>query len=341
MKIRFSLWLMLAVVAAVVTLVLWQHGARKLATPAAGVGQPSAAQPVAARAAAATLPPGSKPALPSPATIVAAPFQISATVQAILNGNSSFQACEQAIKALGGQRLSDPDRNALYDFLRQPGAHDDQQVSQVLKNELMDALCTLQPPPPGLRELLTQIYQNPGEDEVLRDYAVQHLAAFYRQMSSAAGLDATFQAAELQSTRQTLWEALSQTDTSLAGTALLGLSQLAQSRWPGVDADQISAAALKLAQNDRAGELTRITAFQVCANLKAQDALPAIQYAAQNGQTVPVQISAIAALGALGDASQIPLLNSLLQDGNDRLRLPAQHALSQIASRLPASSRPH
>jgi hypothetical protein len=337
MKIRFSLWLMLAAGAGGVTLALWQPAARK---PIAAASQPVAAPPVAAGA---VLPPGTRPAAPSAAsTTVTAPNQISAAVQVIVDGSSSFQACEQAIKSLGGQKLSDADRKALYDYLRQPGAHDDQQVTQVLKNELMDALCTVQPPPPGLRELLTQIQQNAGEDEVLRDYAVQHLSAFYRQMSSAAGLDATFQAAELQQTRQTLFDALGQTDTSMAGTALLGLSQLAQSGWPGVDAGQISAAALKLAENENAGELTRITAFQVCANLKTQDALPAILNAAQSGQTVPVQISAIAALGALGDASQIPWLNSLIQDGNnDRLRLPAQHALSQIASRLQPSSRLH
>jgi hypothetical protein len=329
MKIRLSIWLMMAAATAVMVLAIWQHHSHSTLTgqPLVQTSHQESMSPVVVVKQAPTTPVKTAPIR------IAAPAQISASIQMIVSGSASFQAREGAIKKLAG-RLPDDDLKSLYDFLRQPGLADGQQPSQVLKNELMDALCELQPPPQGLRDLLTQIYQNTSQDLVLRDYAVQHLAAFYRQMSSAVGMDGQMQANELQQTRQTLLDALNQTDSSIAGTALLGLSQLAQAHWPGLNPDQISDAALKLAGDASVGELSKITAFQVCASLNTKDAVPLVQYAAEKGQTVPVQISAIAALGALGDASQIPLLNSLIQGDNDRLRLPAQHALSQINGRL-------
>jgi len=87
------------------------------------------------------------------------------------------------------------------------------------------------------------------------------------------------------------------------------------------------------------GELTRITAIQVCAQLNVQDALPVIQAAVQNGQTMTVRISAIGALGSLGGAEVIPLLNSVLQGTEERLKLPAQHALNQIENRLQTQAK--
>jgi hypothetical protein len=326
MNIRPSIWVLVLTMSAVMTLAVWHHFHH---SPAGLTKVPG--HPVAASVAA--VPPLHSQLLPSltPAT-VQTPAQTSASVQAIVNG-PSFQQREQAIRLLTG-RLADVDRQSLYDFLRQAGPEDREQSGQVLKNELLNALCELSPPPAGLRELLTQIYQDTSQDEVVRDYAVQHLAAFYRQMAGAAVMDAPSQADELLRTRQTLADALNNTDGSLAGTALLGLSQLSAAGYPGVDPDPIRAAALKLAGNGGAGELSRITAFQVCASLNVTNALPFIAGAARQGETVPVAISAIAALGALGGPDQIPFLNSLIQGGNDRLKLPAQHALSLINGRL-------
>src|SRR5205085_2658349 len=105
------------------------------------------------------------------------------------------------------------------------------------------------------------------------------------------------------------WEALRESDNSIAGTALLGLFHLSREMPSDFDEKSIARAALQLAGGDGVGELSRITAFQICARLNLPGALPAIWQAARSGETVPLQISAISALGALGDGQAKPFLN--------------------------------
>jgi len=266
-------------------------------------------------------------------TSVESNTRLSATVRNIVDSRADSSSRDQAVQSLTG-KLSDSDREALFGLLRQHLAEDDQQLGQVFKNDLMNALCTMQPPPDGLRQLLTDIYRDSNQNEVLRDYAVQHLAAFYRQMSMATSMDPTVRNDELQQTQNVLWQALDETSTSIAGTALLGISQLSQQGWQGFDSQKIQDAALRMAQDNSAGELTQITAFQVCANLGVTNALPAILNSVQQPQTESVQISAIAALGQLGNQDQEQLLSSFAQGPDPRLKLPAQHALERIQQRL-------
>jgi len=253
-------------------------------------------------------------------------------VDVIVDSQTSIDQRLAAIDSIKG-RLTNADRESLYNFLRQESAADNGQLGQVLKNRLLDVLCALNPPASGLLDLLAEIYQDQGQNTVLRDYAVQHMVAYCQQLGSDARL-AQAQSEELEHAKTLLWQALTETDSSIAGTALLGLDRLSQAGEPDADHTKISAVALKLAGDTDAGELSRITAFQVCANLGLLDALPIVWDAAQNGATVPVQLSAIGALGMLGGPDQIPFLNNLIQGNNNRLKLPAQHALDQIKFRL-------
>lgn len=269
--------------------------------------------------------------LPTP-TLMVSNENVSVAVNEILDQNADCHFRDRAIQELGG-KLSDSDRETLYQFLREHLSGDDQQLGQVLKNDLLNALCVMQPPPDGLRQLLTDIYQDSGQNEVLRDYAVQHLAAFYRQMSMATGLDPTVQNSELEQTQDVLWEAVNETSTSIAGTALLGLSQLYQQGWPGLNSQKIADTAMRLA-SDNGDELTQMTAFQVCASFDVTNALPTVLASVRQPFTESVQISAIAALGQLGGANEEPLLIGFIQGNDPRLKLPAQHALQKIQQRL-------
>jgi len=158
---------------------------------------------------------------------------------------------------------------------------------------------------------------------------VRHMAAFYE---AAAGQN--IGAAALQSVQAGLWEAANETTSgSTGGTALLALKRLSQEYSTDFDQGKIAAMALQMAGNPIAGELNHITAFQVCAQLGTADALPVVLKAAQKGETISVQLSAIGALGQLGGKEQIPFLNSVLNGTQDRLKPAAQHALEQIALR--------
>jgi hypothetical protein len=229
-----------------------------------------------------------------------------------------------------GTNLAAADQQALYAFLLMKSPQDESQPGQVLKNELLDALCGLNPPPAQLGDVMVQIYRDRGQDEVIRDYAVQHLAAFCQQLEIVPETERRSRASELQQAHEIFHEALGETDTSIAGTALLALNRLTRSE---ADREEAGKAALQIAAGNGAGELARITAFQVCSQLGLAGALPALQQAAAAGETIPLRISAVAALGSLGGANEIPLLKSLRDGPEERLQPVAQHALAQIAAR--------
>jgi len=54
---------------------------------------------------------------------------------------------------------------------------------------------------------------------------------------------------------------------------------------------------------------------------------------AQQGETLPVRMSAVGALGMLGGAEQTSLLDSLANGPEELLKLPARQALRQIQTR--------
>ena len=232
-----------------------------------------------------------------------------------------------AIRSLAGRKLTDLDWEILQPFLLKPDALDRASAGQVIKNELMDVLCAMNPPPASLGDDLVKIYRDQRQNDVIRDYAVQHLTAYYEQMTTQPNSDQT-----LQSVTAVLWEATQETGDSIGGTALLALKRLSQ-EYPGFDQGKIAATALQMANDNQVGELTHITAYQVCAQLGTAAVLPTLLQAAQTGETIPVRLSAIGALGMLGGPEQIPFLTSLLQDNEARLQPAVQHALEQINHR--------
>ena len=247
-------------------------------------------------------------------------------VQTIVDTGAAYPTRLNAIRSLSGH-LTDEDWAVLQPFLLKPDGLDKGQLGQVVKNELLDALCAQNPPPAGLGDVLTRMYRDQQQNKVIRDYAVQHLPPYYEQLTLQPGNAETEQAVQ-----NVLWEAVNETSDSIGGTALLALQRLSQQN-PGVDQGKIATTALQMARDNNASELAHITAFQVCAQLGTADALPVVLQAAQNGETIPVRMSAIGALGLLGGTREIPFLNSVLAGTEDRLKPAAQRALEQITTR--------
>jgi hypothetical protein len=250
----------------------------------------------------------------------------SVSVEIILDPNAAFEARLEALDELGSH-LSEPDWKKLKDFLLQPDPLDKGQLNQVIKNRLMDVLCAMDPALPDLGEALREIYQDAQQNEVIRDYAVQHLATYYQLA------DGQITPTEEQNIRQTLWEALAETQTSIAGTALLALNRLS-GEFPGFDQSLLATQAVSLAADSTAGELTHVSALQVCARMSLANALPVAVQAANSGETVAVKMSAINVIGQDGGAQQIALLKQFLTMNDGRLQMVAQTALQKIESRL-------
>lgn len=217
---------------------------------------------------------------------------------------------------------------ALRDYLLRKEPSDSTQSGLAFKNELLNQLGSLRPVPSELGETLVAMARSGNLDAVIRDYALQDLSAFYDELEASHRMDPQTR----QVIQNTLWDGLSETDSSIAGTSLLALERLSRDR-ADFDRQQIASVALQFADQGDVGELTRITAFQVCARLDVADALPAVIQAAQHGATIPLQISAVSALGRLGGSDQIPFLRSLVNGAEERLQLPAKRALDQIMAR--------
>mgnify|MGYP001336254371 CR=1 FL=1 len=215
-----------------------------------------------------------------------------------------------------------PDRrdvNAVYSFLKSHGTPANMTVEEVqeLKNDLMSKLGNITEPPMDLADTFVSVYRDREQDFVIRDYAVQHLVSLYSKTTHT------------NLVQSILWEALQETDTSIAGTALLGLSRLSQTCGEFEEA-RIREAALTMVRSESSGDLPRITAIQVCAEMDVKEALPVAEALARQSASVPLRIAAIAALGAIGGEEQRPFLESIVAGGDQRLQPAARAALQKL-----------
>lgn len=239
----------------------------------------------------------------------------------VADTQASYGSRLEAIANLGN-RLSGQDWAVLKKFLLQPDSLDKVQPEQIIKNRLMDSLCAMNPPLQDLADVLSQVCGDTRQNEVTRDYAVQHLATFY-DLAEPRLTDL-----QREAIRNVLWGALDETGDSIAGTALLDLIRLSKSH-ADFDPIQVSSAALNLAADDSAGELTHITALEVCAQLGLRDALPLALATLRSGGSIATQMSAIAVIGQIGNPTQIPLLESVALRSDDQLK-PAVLAALQL-----------
>jgi hypothetical protein len=161
----------------------------------------------------------------------------------------------------------------------------------------------------------------------MRDYALQHIPPVYQRANTQEKLDL----------QNVLWQATAETDSSIAGTSLLTLLELTAAD-PAVDRGRVADAALKLAADNRTGELSRITAVQVCGRMNVDQALPVVEQLAQEAPSMPLRIAATAALGDYAMNAAPPVsadINSLLvrvaASSEPRQTLAAQSALHRIA----------
>ena len=319
MKTKTAVWVVLAVAVSLAAL-YFIHSSRQT--------RPRPEKSVAIGKAPESKPP--REAVQPPAHVP--PARVSSNLQPVLVSGAPYLQRLAALRALPANLTAD-DFKALSAFLLQRTGEDDTQMGQALKNELMNRLCALDPQPDELIDLFIGIYHDRNQSDVLRDYAVQHLAALCQQMAATPPGAAQNADPKLAEAEEALWEAVAETQNSIAGTALLGLTRLVQGG-VAIDEERIGRAALKLAYDDSAGELARISAYQVCGRLNVQSALPVIETAAQGSSTVALQISAIGALGLIGGQNDLPLLQQLLQSSEARLKAPAQTAMNRIEQRL-------
>jgi len=219
-----------------------------------------------------------------------------------------------------GQSLAQDEIGRLFQFLKSkpdPG-ETNLRALQLIKNEVLNNLRKQEIAPVGLTDTLIDIYRNPEQDPVLRDYAIQHLVYWYETPVS-----------EQQTRIRTLLIEAAQTESSIAGTALLGMHRLSATD-SGFNGEQINRLALQHVLSGRSSSCTRATALQVCAERGVAEALPTIESLAQDATDLTLRLSAVAALGRLGTAEHINSLKQLDCENNEPLRLAVLSALQRL-----------
>ncbi len=312
--LKISLFLVAAIVIAVA--MLWFNRNTRPAKPLAGNPAISttapAAQPARVQSSVQSLQQPPVEALSDQMRLIVRP-----------DGKVGFGERVEAVHAIK-EDLNSEELRAFYGYLLAPAHNrDDREQENWLRNEMLDKLVTQQKPPAGLADMLVAIYQDKDQDAVMRDYAIQHINPAYAQAGSE----------EKTSLRQALWQAAGETDSSIAGTALLALNDLAQNN-AEFEKNQITEVALKLVGNEQCGELARITAVQICGRTGATQAVPLVLELAQSAGSVPLRISAVAALGDLGDRNVETVLQQIAADGGERLKPAAESALKRLNKRL-------
>lgn len=253
-----------------------------------------------------------------------------------------------------GQDLTPAQISALYAFLKAlPGPHERNLAAlNLLKNNLVSRLQDQAQPPAGLTDTLVEVCRNSAQDQVARDYALQHLITWYEQGAPDAP-NAKFKI-------QSLLRQAAQEKTTIVGTALLGLHRLnpqtaalpaegrllssasalsasGLSQFPAsgaTDDETISQTALQILASADSPCASRITAIQVCAERSVAQALPAIQALALSPDTTALRVSAVAALGWLGGPDQAALLHQLEAEQNPALKPAVEAALRRLHTRL-------
>jgi len=293
------------------------------------------------------LPP--QPIVESPSLVVPEPkSKLSEAVQTIINGTenrANYNDYRVAMLQLT-RKLSDDDISALMDFLNQKATdRSDMRAIEFngVKNDVLDVLLRQETLPKGIGLQLVEMYNDKSFDTMWRDYCVQFIANYYErrwiydESSQTVSKEADAKDAEREVIEAVYWDALKETDTTIAGTALLGLNSLSQQD-STIDRERVSQVAVDLLSNPEVGEPTRITAFSIAASLDNQKALPEARVIAQTGETVTLRMVAIAAIGRLGSVSDIELLNSLSLDSEERIRRIAKSALEIARSRISQQS---
>ncbi len=265
------------------------------------------------------------PAPAAPATTeVPAPTSRVAAVLGRDGAGTDLTARLTAAQALGNE-LQPVELAALYAFMARKAGEDALPVDKlaVIKNDVANALLNQTRPPREFGPCLVRMFSDRTHDTLWRDFCAQFLGRWYPRTSGD----------ERVQIRDVLWQATAETDTQVAGTALIALrDNVGQG---DIDKDRLARRACDLAADAKVCEPVRVTALQVGAGLGHQPALALAREIVNGNSGACLKMSAVAAIGMLGDASDLACLERLSQSPDVRLRNAATSARQRCRGSAP------
>jgi hypothetical protein len=247
--------------------------------------------------------------------------EIPETVKMIagIDREKGYIARLNAVHSLGDS-LSGQEINALLYFLHKKAGEDVLPLLEfdAIKNDAAGALLNQKYFPSVFPLHLIAMFYDKSFDNVWRDYCVQFLSQCYPKMTDPE---------EREIAKNLFFAALDDED-GIPGAALIALAGLAGNT--GVDRQKVSDAAYKLSADPAVPDAIKITALQIAAKFKNPQVLPMARGLIGESKNVPLKISAIAVVGAMGDSSDRKVLNALLKNGDIRLRAASKAALGKL-----------
>ncbi len=223
-----------------------------------------------------------------------------------------------------GKNLPQNQIDALYEFLY--NRLEDQELRNRafngLKNETVEALMKQRQKPKELSAHLVKMYKDKTFDPTWRDYCVQFFGKWYEKAPNNAGKKAMYHG---------LFDAVEERKGSIGGTAVTMMRHLVH--LPEFDKKEVADLAYKLITSPDCSNSGKISGLQVCADLGDKRALPLAREWVEKSKNKFIKMSAMAAIGTLGDRSDLPLLEKYSSSTDIRLRGPAVAAIKKIKRR--------
>ena len=234
------------------------------------------------------------------------------------------------------KNLKDYEIDALCEFLL--NKHRYAEDLSAVKNDILDALMAQETLPDRLQKDMLTIFRDKEYEEWWRNYVVQHFALYYPRKWPKDGVVAAD-----DPTRQEMihayWDALDETRTSIAGTALLGIERMSGG-YSEFDRGRIGQEALDLASDEKADVRSRTAAVQVAGKMGKAEILPMARKLANSGGSVPLRMSSIAAIGQVGGKDDAEFLRNMEKHSDGYLRKAVTSALKQLEKRTSTASTP-
>ena len=195
---------------------------------------------------------------------------------------------------------------------------------RLLKNNVMDVLIEQNVPSALVLDTLIESSRNTEQDEVIRDYCIQHLVASYNGLPGA-----------IEGAKQKIWSALleaAKANNSIAGTALLGLHRLSW-RNPRCNQGELDEMVLQRGLSSTCDVSLRVTAIQICGERDLKAALPVVRALSNRSESLALQTAAIASLGRLGGHPDAVMLRKMTSEVGLELKRPIDVALRRLATK--------
>ena len=278
----------------------------------------------------------------NPAAVVATAAPDASRAVAIVCGADEatadrYEVRNDALRSIARRRdLPKADVDALMAYLRT--ADNAMRVERIaaIKNDVMNLLRSQEPPVEGLAETLMGMLEGRGisthnsstpnsptrpHPPAVLDYCVQHVGAMVNGLDDATR----------RRVRGVLVKAARQTKLPYAGTALYSLAE--DRRATPVQEGELKRLTLALCKPG-VNNVARIAAIQLAGQRGYAEALPLLREALSGQRRDAVlDMVSIGTLGLLGDESDIPLLESVLQRNRRRYEAAANAAIKRIKGR--------